>query len=271
MTYALDSAIQLNRKNETTFDVPTDPRFWNGDSAFGGWQAAVLGAAVNQQEPRRSQIVSQQVMFQAPVRGEVCEVRVELLESRRTLDFWHASLIDPDTQRMMASCQIVMGDRQTTSLSYEKPAGEFRDFESSFPLPAQPGTPTWFEHYDIRLAKGRPFQKNSAPLSATWVRERDGRPLDDLALLSIADTPMPRTFFCADGRVPASTIALGTHIYGTEEQVRGAKDAPVLLDTRSQVLRDGLVNQENRLFRDDGLLLAISYQTGLFRERAPES
>ncbi|MEL7312045.1 MAG: thioesterase family protein [Pseudomonadota bacterium] len=271
MTYALDAAIRLKPKNETTFLVMTDERFWNGDSAFGGWQAAVLGAAVKQQQPNRSQLVSQQVMFQAPVRGEHFEVRVELLEQRRTLDFWHASLVDPEVGRIMASCQIVMGDRQPTSLGFETQPETFRDFDASFPLPAQPGTPTWFQHYDIRLAKGRPFQKNSAPFSATWVKERDGRPLDDIALLSIADTPMPRTFFCADGRVPASTIALGTHIYGTEEQIRGANDTPVLLDTRSQVVRDGLVNQENRLFREDGLLLAISYQTALFRERTPES
>ncbi|MEL6300569.1 MAG: thioesterase family protein [Pseudomonadota bacterium] len=266
--FALDDAVSLTPGNEAgVFHIKADQRFWNMDSAFGGWQAVACAQAVRQSPSMRGQIVSQQVMFQAPVRADNLVLRVQLMEQRRTLDFWQVSLIDPEQNRILASCQLVAGERQSTTISFESPAPELRSFEESFPIPVREGMPTWFSHYEIRLAKGRPFQVNTTPRSATWVRERDGRPLDDMALLSICDTPMPRTFFCAEGATQASTIALGTHIYATEAQVKENQEAPVLLDTTARVLRDGLINQETAVYREDGLLLAMSYQTGLYRER----
>ena len=42
----------------------------------------------------------------------------------------------------------------------------------------------------------------------------------------------------------------------------------MLLDTHCRTIRHSFVNAETYAYTQDGLLLAASYQTGLFRERS---
>ena len=267
MKFRFDDALSLTPIRDGVCRLPTDRDFWNGESAFGGWQAAACAASVSAHPDVRGALVSQSMHFHAAVRGHRVELHTRLVERRRTMDFWSISVIDPDDgDRVLAQAQQVMGERLSTQLAYDAPMPERRSADDSFVLERSASTPSWFGHYDIRIAKGRPFQRNADPASATWVSERDGRPLDGTSLLAIVDTPMPRTFFCAEGRTYASTVSLATQVFATSAELRENAAAPVLLDTRCIAVRDGLCNAETVVFRADGKPLAASYQIGAFRE-----
>lgn len=268
MEFELDQALAMEPLSAGRFALNRSDRFWNYDSAFGGWQASACAKAVRESGDARGQVVTQQIMFVAPARGQHFRVDVTLLERRRSVDFWQVILIDSDSDAVCASSQVAMGERRDTSIAFQQEIPQLPGPERSFALEAGENLPTWFGHFDIRVCKGRPFRQNETPDSATWIRERDGRPLDDTVLLAMCDTPMPRTFFCNDQRVPASTISLGTHIYATPAQLTGVGNDYVLLETMCKVIRDGLINQETALYSRDGLLLAMSYQTATFRERS---
>ncbi|MEO0576445.1 MAG: thioesterase family protein [Pseudomonadota bacterium] len=267
MNYALDQATHLTVINDDRYNVTLDQRFWNVRSAFGGWVGAVCAEAVQRHREFRFAIVTQQINFHAAVRSESLVVSVRLIERRRTMDFWQIDVSPSDQpERVDASATIVCGEQEATQIGYETDMPEHRAVADCVRLPSGDSTPNWFEHFDIRLAKGRPFSMNQTANSATYVREADGRQLDAKALLAISDTPMPRTFFRANSMTFAATISLSTYVYASESELTEVGTGYLLLDTQCKVIRHGFLNQETYLYREDGLLLATSYQTGRFRE-----
>ncbi|MEM9171963.1 MAG: hypothetical protein AAGA84_04575 [Pseudomonadota bacterium] len=267
MTYALDEATQLESLGGRRYALRSDKRFWNMRSMFGGWSAAASAQAVMQDEEFRGDVLTQTVNFQSAIVAENLVVQVRLSERRRALDYWQVDIAAADTpDETQASVLIVSGTRNATERSFEIDMPAHRAAADSFRLPSSESTPNWFSHFDIRLAKGRPFSVNPTPNSVTYVREEDGRTLDSKALLAIADTPMPRTFFVSEEMVVAATITLSTHIYASPQMLADVGNDFVMLDTQSKTIRDSLINQETHLFSPMGRLLAASYQTAYFRE-----
>ncbi len=265
--YLLDTSTLARTDADGRRLVALEPLFWNMNSAFGGWVAAI-GVAATQHDARyRGEVITQNVQFHSAVRSEQLLVDVELVERRRTIDFWKVNIADAQTPtRILAAATLIAGERTPTKTGFEATHEPMRAQADCFSLQRTEQTPAWLDHFDIWLAKGRPFKKNPTPASAIYVRESDGRPIDGKALVAIADTPMPRTFFTGDSRLFASTIALSTHIYASDSELQASGNDFVLLDTRCQTIRHSLLNQETYVYRADGLLLAASYQTGLFRE-----
>ena len=267
MSYVLDASTQARALGAGRYEVALDRRFWNQDNAFGGWIAAATIAAWQQHPDRRGALVNQNIQFHTAVRGHAIELTVQLVERRRTIDFWKVEVIAPGgDERVLAAATLVAGERTPTTTRYDAMPEPLRPQADSFKLPATEQAPSWFGHYEIFLAKGRPFRDNPAPRSATWIRESDRRPLDGKGLAAMVDTPMPRTFFVNDGRVTASTVSLSTHIHASDEELAAVGDDFVLLDTHCRTIRHSFVNAETYAYSADGLLLAASYQTGLFRE-----
>lgn len=268
MDFVLDQATRVDARGDGVFRAAPDARFWNQDHAFGGWLAAAFVSAWQAHPERRASLVNQNVQFHAPVRGQAIDITVGLVERRRTLDFWKLEARDPQAPGdVLAASTIVAGQREPTTTQFQAPAEPVRPQPDCFRLPAGEHTPSWFGHYELYLAHGRPFQKNDEPRSVTWVRESDLRPLDTKSLVAMVDTPMPRTFFVGDARTPASTVSLSTHVYATDREIEAVADRFVCLETRSKSIRHSLLNAETYAWTEEGLLLAASYQTGLFRER----
>lgn len=267
MSFLLDTSTGLKPEGDATYSVALDPAFWNMQSAFGGWVAAVAVAAVETDPRYRGELVTQNVQFHSAVRGERLLLSVQLVERRRTVDFWKVNIATPEAPtRILAAATMVAGERTTTETRFDPPPVPMREQAKCFRLTRRDDSPAWFDHFEIYLAKGRPFSINPTPDSATWVRESDGRPIDAKALVAIADTPMPRTFFASEEPLFASTVALSTHIYATADELEQVGNAFVLLDACCKAIRHSFLNQETHLYSEDGLLLAASYQTGLFRE-----
>lgn len=267
MTYVLDDSTRADAIDDGVYEVALDRRFWNQDNAFGGWIAAAIVSAWESHPERRGALVNQNVQFHKAVRGHTVRLTVGLVERRRTIDFWKVEVLESEGEgRVLAAATLVAGERTPTQTRYDTMLDPMRPPGESFRIDRTEMTPSWFGHYEIRLAKGRPFQDNPTPRSATWVRESDHRPLDTKALVAMVDTPMPRTFFVRDGRLAASTVSLSTHVYANDEELDAVGDAFILLDTHCQAIRHSFVNAETYAYSQEGLLLAASYQTGLFRE-----
>ncbi|MEL6951497.1 MAG: acyl-CoA thioesterase domain-containing protein [Pseudomonadota bacterium] len=267
MSFVLDESTAPQELSEGLYEVELDQRFWNMDNAFGGWIAAAIVSGWERHREKRGALVNQNVQFHTAVRGHKVRLSVGLVERRRTIDFWKVEVREPQSgSRVLAAATLVAGERTPTETRYDIEPEPMRPQAESFRLDANEMTPSWFGHYEIYLAKGRPFTRNPKPRSATWVRESDRRPLDAKALAAMVDTPMPRTFFVRDGRLFASTVSLSTHIYASDEELAAVGDGFVLLDTHCRAIRHSFLNAETYAYSDAGLLLAASYQTGIFRE-----
>ncbi|MEL6869472.1 MAG: thioesterase family protein [Pseudomonadota bacterium] len=267
MSYIFDQSTALTRVDDDTYSLNLDARFWNMNSAFGGWVAAICVAAVEARDDARGSVITHQMNFHAGVRDEQLLLRVRCIERRRSVDFWQVDVCSvAQPTRALASASIVCGQHEVSPLEFEQSMPAYRAVADCIRLPRTESTPSWFDHYEIRLAKGRPFVDNGVPHSVTYVRESDVRPIDAKALVSIADTPMPRTFFVSDAMISAATISLSTHIYASAGQLSEISDGYVMLDTNAAVIRHGFLNQQTAVYRADGLLLAMSYQTGRYRQ-----
>lgn len=266
MSFVLDDSTSMVALGDGRFRLLTDKRFWNFTNAFGGWVAAAAVSCLKLQEEFRGEIITQDLHFHSAIRGEAIILAVELLERRRTLDFWHVRYLSEDMKRVLASASIVAGERLATAIDFIEAPPDIRAQADSYAMVQDGSRPSWFEHFQIYLAKGRPFRLNDKPESAVWLKESDERPLDVKAICAMVDTPMPRTFFLNDSAMFGTTISLSTHIYATADEIATVGSHFVRLDTYSKAVRHSLINQESYLYREDGLLLATSYQTGLFRE-----
>lgn len=125
--------------------------------------------------------------------------------------------------------------------------------------------PSWTAHFEQRMIEGEPFTINQRPRSVVKARPIDPVAFDASVLAMLCDSPMPRTFFASTDFAFPSTISLSTHIYASDEQIAAVGRGFVTIETDSAVIRNNTLNQETRVFRVDGLLLACSYQTALFR------
>ncbi|MEO1292192.1 MAG: acyl-CoA thioesterase domain-containing protein [Pseudomonadota bacterium] len=264
--FALDRATQLAPMGEGRYRATTDPSYWNLDSAFGGWVAAVMVAAVQSQAAYRGHVLSLNVQFLSPIKGSSVEAGVTLLQQRRRFDFWRVALYAEEADGPpVAVADLVAGERAVSDLAYTASAPVFRPVEECLRLERSAMTPSWFQHYEQYLAEGRPFDVNETPRSALYIREADGRPVDEKGLVALLDTPMPRTFFIAKQPRFAATLTMSTHLYASEAEMAETGSGLMRLEVTSSGIRNHACNQEARLYREDGLLLGTSYQTGIFR------
>ena len=264
--HAFDQSIMPMQIGERRYELAADRDYWNFTSAFGGWVSAAAVAAVECDPSYRGQLLSKDIRFMAPITAERLTLVVEHLVERRTTDFWRVSIIDAeDGAQLLATAEIATGAKRENGLDYAAAPPQHAAIEDGVRLEASAMTPRWFTQFEQILTYGAPFQINDHPKSVVFIRHADRRLLDAKALVSMADTPMPRVFFISEQPLMASTLTLSTHIYATETEIREAGGQFVILEANSAVIRHSTLNQEVRLFRQDGLLLATSYQIALFR------
>ena len=265
-TYSLDKSLTLKPFSDDQFELAADRTYWNFRSAFGGWVSAATLAAVEQNPAFRGQLLSKDIRFMAPVEAETLRFVVEHLAKKRTTDFWRVSVTDAsDTSKLLAAADIVTGKKRHSDLSFEPIPPAEMSIDAGGRLEASDMTPRWFSRFEQILTHGVPFKANDTPKSIVLIREADQRPLDAKGLVAIADTPMPRVFFVSEQPRMSSTLSLSTHIYASDEEIKQTGVEFLTLTANSAVIRHSTLNQEVRIYRRDGLLLATSYQTAIFR------
>ena len=265
MSYTLDKSILLEHVADGVYCVNNDPAYWNYKASFGGWMAAVALNAVYQHPEFRGEVLTQQIQFIAALKPDQLYLRVHRHQQGQLIDFYQVSIQSaPKNGRTLATTEIIAGERTDSKLEYAVPMPPLKPIAECMALEASEMTPRWLAQFEQHLAKGQPFSKNPTPMTLAYAREADGRPLDSRAIVALADTPMPRTFFVTDQLLFGYSLSLSTHIYASSEEIAAVGTDYVAIASDSSVIRHGLLNQEVRLFRRDGLLLATSYQTAIF-------
>jgi len=266
MDYFFDQNLQLTAYSPRCFEFQTNKDYWNFNSAFGGWVAAATIKGLHSSDGFRGEILSQHVQFISAVKAETIYALVTLRESKRTTDFWSVIVSGaPTNGRTLMVAEIVAGSRRNHDLSYDPPLPEYKAPEDCIRMRNNPMSPRWLDRYELMLSSGRPFTKNPTPHSVTLIREDDLRPPDAVSIAAILDASMPRVFFVTDKARMASTLSMSSHIYASDAEIAAIGTDFMILEADSAAVRHGLSNEEARLFRPDGLLIATSYQTAVFK------
>lgn len=265
MTFALDAATTLTRLPDGTYRAQVDETWWNFQSAFGGWAAALAYEAVRQSDDCRGELASLNAIFPAAIVAGTLTLKVERLIKRARTDFWRVSFFHEDKpESLIFSADLVMTLRRPSDLSYDAAMPEAPAPDTIEPMPINPMAPKWMMHFDQRMFEGRPFSKNLQPRTRTWIKFADDRPFDAKGVVAIADTPMPRVFFVTDVPKFGSTVSFSVHILAGDEQLK-ATDGPLLIEADSAGVFDGSYDQRVQIWSPSGTLLAVSNQLAFYR------
>jgi acyl-CoA thioesterase len=266
MTYFFDRSLVLSTVSEGVFSFSPNKDYWNFNSAFGGWVAAATIKALHLSDGFRGEIISQHMQFISAVKSETLYAIVTLRDRKRTTDFWSVTISDKaDNGRSLAVAEIVAGTRKDHEIEYSPPLPAYKAPEDCTRMRTNPLSPRWLDRYELLISSGRPFSKNETPHSVILIREDDKRPPDAVSLAAVLDTSMPRAFFVTDTARMASTLSMSSHIYASDVEIAEIGSDFMILEADSAAVRHGLSNEEVRLFRRDGLLIATSYQTAVFK------
>ena len=255
--------LDLRRMDDHTSRLSTDSSFSNYTSAFGGWVAAVMIEVLRHDPEFRGEVFTQQIQFIGPVAADEIDVTVTLLARRTSVDFWRVEVHDRD-RALLISADMTSGVRQATGIGFED-SGPRVAPGSGLPMELTDLHPSWTEHFEQVMIEGEPFTVADRPRSIVRARPKNRVAFDSAVLAMICDSPMPRTFFASTEFAFPSTISLSTHFYASDEQIAAIGRGFVVVETDSAVIRNNAINQELHVFSEDGLLLACSYQTALFR------
>ena len=127
------------------------------------------------------------------------------------------------------------------------------------PWTGRGGGPEFAERFDYVPAGPPPFR--SAPRAQTlgWIRLKEPRPIDEAALVALADAWWPAPYMVVDRFFAAPTIDLTVHLRAPLPREHDY----VLIEVRSDSARDGYFEEDVRLFHRDGTLLAHGRQLAL--------
>ena len=265
MTFIFDRETALIALEDGHYTVESSDVYRNPTGmAFGGWVAAIAARAVEMHPECRGALVSQQIIFMTGVGPGEVKLSVTLLRAGASTQFWRVELSQNGAPTNAAD--IVTSTRRPTDIDYQVEMPTAKSPEESISLPSvNPMAPQWVSHYDQRIAKGMPFAINDSPEAIVWIKEADGRPVDRVSLLSILDTPMPRTFFVTEQFRPGSTVSMASYIYASEEDMAAAGSDYMLLRVTGATVRNSATDGRVEIWTKSGILLATSSQIGFFR------
>ncbi len=267
MTFALDTSLCLDQIETDVFEGRTDETYWNMIGPYGGWIATVLLKAVLIDAADGFEPVAVTVDFvKAPPEGRIV-VRRWCDRVGRTTAFWRVALETEDGKLCARALVTLAPHRDTLEfIDHNMPdvpeAGSVERFNASL-LPIR-----WARVYDTRIIKGRMGENNADTHSLVWIRDADGRPLDHLSLMAIADSPFPRLFMVTGRPSNISTITMTTYMHASSAELEENGNEPILVDARGERAGGGFYDQHAKFFASNGRLLATSHQM-VWYDRAP--
>ena len=265
MTFIFDRETALVAQGDGQFTIEASDVYRNPTGmAFGGWVAAIAARAVENHPECRGPLVSQQIIYMTGVGPGEVALSVKLLRAGSSTQFWRVELSQNGS--LTNAADIVTSTRRPTDIDYQIAITTAKSPEESIALPSiNPMAPAWAAHFDQRIAKGIPFAINDSPEAMVWIREADGRPVDRVSLVSILDTPMPRTFFVTEQFRPGSTVSMATYIYASDDDLKAAGSDFMLLRVTGATVRNSATDGRVELWSRSGILLATSSQISFFR------
>lgn len=123
--------------------------------------------------------------------------------------------------------------------------------------------PVYLSKYEVRWALGDFGVRDQPAVLGAWIRAADGRALDSPLLAAVADALMPPAFLRTGFGVAVPTLDLTLHFRAPVPA--GAQWTLGVFESR--VAAGGVVEEDGRLFAEDGTLLVQSRQLAVLRSR----
>jgi acyl-CoA thioesterase len=270
--HPFDAALVLIPLGEAhSYQLPTSDAYWNMAGPFGGWLfAAGLKAILTEAEVGLAPVEAHGRFYSA-ARSGTLTVRVERQQQGRSLGFWRALITQEQGAESRLCCEvsvILASWRETRDVTIEAiptapdPQSVARAQLANAPV-------RWLDHYDFRYISGVPFRNDQSESAKhlqtrTWVRESEGRALDWLNLVAIADVAIPRVFLLQQSPSPIATVSMSVYFHVTQAEIDESASPWILLDIGCHSVRRGFFDHTASLWREDGRLLATTTQLAWF-------
>jgi acyl-CoA thioesterase len=259
---AFDAGTALARTGERRSRAQVTARWSNGDGPGinGGLFAALAARAVADETglPPRSLTIH---YLAAPAVGEV-ELAVSIPRQGRTTAFARLE-VSQDGRHVAQAMAVCTAWRDDAPAFADAPRPDVPALEDCTPVdPGHPRVPPLLSNYEMRVA----IDPERRPVAlGGWIRTREPRPVDHVALAAMTDAFIPPAFFRPAERVLVPTLELTIHFRGEPP----AGEHPWIQGFfTSRTAAGGVVEEDGELWSADGVLLVQSRQLSVMR-RAP--
>ncbi len=256
----LDAALVLDPDGAGRWRARADADHESISAMFGGWTAAVLLRAVLSTAASDAQPSATTVNFIRPVApGSDVSLTAARLGGGRSLEHWRADLLADDGELLATALAVLSNRRETEEhLQFTMPAVPPPDGLEQIHAPGPQGQQT--EIHQVSGAWG-----SGDTRGLLWVRDANGRPVDDLQLMYLADQYAPRSFFWGEGMRPSATITLSVYFHATATELAAIGTDYLLNEATGTRGVQSTSGQQARLWSRDGVLLATTEQLCWYR------
>jgi acyl-CoA thioesterase len=233
-----------------------DRRWWIVQGPNGGFVAAGIVRAMEAELAAPERLLrSLTVHYPAAPREGDAEVAVRLERSGRSMSTMSARLSAGD--RLLALALAAFAAPYDSPITYDEVAMPAVEPPAEMPEPRDDEhLPPFSAQWRLAPAVG----EEGRAITGGWMAPAVESALDAALVVALADTWIPAPF-TTHGPFAAPTIDLSVHVRATLPR----PPEPVLGVFRSDLARDGLFEEDGRLWAPDGTLLAHSRQLALAR------
>ena len=261
MTHSFDDALAL------TVDEAADGRvryagvapqaYQNMIGPFGGVSAALLAQGMTRSARDGLKLVSITTDFMTGMKDGPYSLSTICHRAGRSTEFWAANIQQAGASSPALRATAVFGERRETVewTEGEMPEAPMPEACEAF-VPPRP----WAEHIAIRPCLNADIFNATSTRNALWVKFADARPLDDVALVCLADTPTPRVFFVVHGFTVLSTISMTVYLHASDADLAEAGSDWVMIEANAGRGGGGFYDQHARIWSRSGKLLATTQQ-----------
>jgi acyl-CoA thioesterase len=268
LIHPFDRATALDDAGHDTRRGHTSEEYWAFLGPFGGVSSAILLRSVLEHRARVGEPLALTVNFCAPLaRGEYFVTTLPLRTNRSTQ---HWSIVLSQGDETVLTATAVTAERRE-SWSHQPVPAPHRPPPEDLELFQSPTVSTWPRQYEFRFAAGalRAFeggeQNPADSKSALWMRDATPRPLDHLALASMADAFFGRVFHAIGRVVPFGTVSLTTYFLADAQEVARHGEDRVFAIADAKRFNRSYNDQTIELWGADGTLLVTGVQVAYFK------
>jgi acyl-CoA thioesterase len=259
--HLFDRDISLSRHTSATFKGLVSGDWSINGSANGGYLVAMLANALVQQGENKPLSIFTTNFISRCLPGQA-DITLESIGTSRNFARWQIGLAQNGQEKVRAFGTFANNGKERQEKIYETSAPLMPPPEECVAVPEIPNY-TLYSQMDVRLASDCAgwMQGNLSDRSEIrgWIRFRDERPLDTLAILLMADA-FPPAVLASQGMVAwVPTIELSVNI-------RNIPKAQWLQCVfRSRFIGNGIAEEDGEIWDEAGELIAISRQIVQFR------
>ncbi len=269
--HLFDAATAITLQAEGRYAGAAHPAWHNMVGPFGGITAATALNAVMQHPQLLGLPVTMTANYASAVKDAPFEIFVQPVRTNRATQHWTIAITqagdDGAPETVLTATAVTAARRETWGAT-------------DMPMPKVPGPENferfqfekfrWVSRYDMRAVHGAVpthwDDSGDASLTQLWLRDDPPRPLDLLALASVADAFFPRVWLRRARMVPAGTVSFTTYFHADQAMLARTGSGWLLGQTQGQRFFNGFGDQTAQIWNEAGDLLVTTHQLAYYKE-----